>query len=93
MLVADDYKAECFSQSPAIPLLSFITLLHGFGVPIQWPKLRGGQDFDWTGFNILLRSLELGISEKRAAWIMKWFAKLETAGEAQMAELLEGAGR
>lgn len=76
MLFADDGKASIsvghFRKSiPA--LLCFMVAL---GLDIKWSKIRGGTDFQWVGYWISIRSAQIGISESRRQWAVKWLGDL-----------------
>ena len=47
------------------------------GLPFSWRKFRGGVEFCWVGFTICLkeRSLGIGISARRADWLVSWLSK------------------
>ena len=38
----------------------------------SWPKTAGGDVVTWVGFELLHSSYQLGISQRRAAWFIKW---------------------
>ena len=72
LLVADDYHLEAGGAEYRSALLVFFVLCAVVGVPLSWSKTAGGDVVSWVGFELLHRSHQLGISEKRAAWFVKW---------------------
>ena len=67
LLVADDYHLEAGGAEYRSALLVFFVLCAVVGVPLSWSKTAGGDVVSWVGFELLHRSHQLGISEKRAA--------------------------
>ena len=45
------------------------------GLPFSWRKFRGGVEFCWVGFTICLKERSLGISARRADWLVSWLSK------------------
>jgi hypothetical protein len=62
-------------------------------VPISWKKASGGLVYSWVGLEINLRDWTLGISERRAAWLLSWFDRVLADGRILMRELREALGR
>ena len=94
LLMVDDLDAEasgpCFRQAG-----SGISRVAGSrcGPPISWHKLRGGTSLQWSGFQLGLSDYSLGISENRAAWIVRWCARTREAGEVNTSAMQEAIGR
>ena len=42
------------------------------GVPFSWKKFCGGIEFAWVGFCVSIKDRALGISERRATWLVDW---------------------
>ena len=72
MLVADDFLLEssggeyCFA-------MSFFVLSSVLGVPLSWHKTLSGNTLVWVGFELLLESSKVGISQRRAEWFARWW--------------------
>ena len=64
MLVADDFKLECGGPRYGMGLIIFFVLCSTCGVPLSWSKTAGGDSLVWVGFEILLRSYSLGLSQR-----------------------------
>ena len=47
----------------------------------------------WTGFELLHRSYRLGISERRAAWLVRWTKEVADSEHVHMTKFEEGLGR
>ena len=68
-------------------LLAFFVVCVVAGVPLSWPKKASGDVVTLVGFELLQR----GISQRRAAWFIKWTrtaAEQETLHMTKFAECL-----
>ncbi len=74
-------------------LLSFIWFLVVLDVPLSWRKTTGGFTYQWVGLEIDRKSWTLGISERRAAWLLNWLSRVIAARAVLMRELREALGR
>ena len=72
LLVADDYHLDAGGKAYRAALMAFFILCAVAGVPLSWHKTAGGDTVSWIGFELLPRSHRLGISERRAAWFVRW---------------------
>ncbi|CAE7495048.1 unnamed protein product [Symbiodinium natans] len=71
LLYADDLK---FLVSGPNKYTDFWTMLVAWlmcGAPMSWKKFRGGLELDFVGFFTDYGRFELGLSEKRATWVMQ----------------------
>ena len=93
LLVADDLNQSCSGRNTDPALLVFLLLAGILQFPISWNKINGGQVLRWVGYEILLASSSVGITESRAAWASKWCLKLLTSDTVLISELEEGLGR
>ena len=93
MLVADDFMLECGGPRYRMGLIIFFVLCSMCGVPLFWSKTAGGDSLVLVGFEILLRSYSLGLSQRRAEWFVKWTTHVATARTIHMAAFEEGLGR
>ena len=93
MLVADDFMLECGGPRYRMGLVIFFVLCATCGVPLSWGKTAGGDKLIWVGFEILLRSYSLGLSQRRAEWFVKWTTQVSTTSTVHMASFEEGLGR
>ena len=92
MLVADDYLLECGGPYYRRGLVLFFVLCASLGVPLAWHKTAGGNTLIWVGFELLLRSRSIGISERRAEWFARWTDKIASSATVHMASFEEGLG-
>ena len=79
LLFADDLKLVVGGPSKHVDLW---TLLVGWllvGTPFSWKKFRGGLELDYVGFWTDYGRFQLGLSEKRAQWVIKVIDEVEAA--------------
>ena len=93
MLVADDYLLECGGRYYRRGLVLFFVLCASLGVPLAWHKTAGGDTLIWVGFELLLRSGSIGISERRAEWFARWTEKIASSATVHMASFEKRLGR
>ena len=93
MLVADDYLVECGEAAYRRGLLTFFVLCAVLGLSLTWHKTSGGDVLVWVGFELLLRSRCVGISEMRDEWFIRWTQKIADSDTVNMASFEEGLGR
>ena len=93
MVVADDYQLESGGQEYRTALVVFFVLCSTVGVPLSRAKTPGGDAVSWVGFELLHHSRHLGISQRRAEWIVKWAREFAAAETVHMARFAEGLGR
>ena len=56
-------------------------------------KTAGGDKVTWVGFELLHHTYHLGISERRAAWFVKWAEEVASSDSINTASFEEGLGR
>jgi len=93
MVLADDYKLEAAGPDFVEVLLLVVLTAEVLGFPWAWPKLRGGTDFTWVGYQHQLREHALGLSESRAAWLRGWLGSVIDARVVNVREFTAGLGR
>ena len=93
LLVADDFHLEAGGPEYRPALLAFFVVCVITGIPLSWPKTAGGDVVSWVGFELLHSSYLLGISERRAAWFVKWTRTTAEQEAVHMAKFEEGLGR
>ena len=93
LLFADDWLilsgGTMWKDGVVLPLF----MLRVLGVPISWKKVTSGLVVSWIGLEINLRDWRLGLSERRAAWIIGWLDKTISAKSVDLGELQQAAGR
>ena len=93
LLFADDWLILSGGRHFKQGLLYPIFFLQVLGVPLSWRKVQGGFTTTWIGYEIDLRGWSLGISERRSAWLLKWFDETLVAGTVRISELGQVVGR
>ena len=93
MLVADDFLLEAGGPEYRSALMAFFVLCAVSGAPLSWNKTAGGDTVSWVGFELLLRSHKLGISQRRAEWFTRWTREVAQAGHVNISTFEEGLGR
>ena len=71
LLFADDLKLIVSGPSKYLDLWMMIVAWLLVGTPFSWRKFRGGVALDYVGFWTDYSRFELGLSEKRAMWVIK----------------------
>ena len=60
---------------------------------MSWNKTSGGETVTWVGFELLHRTRQLGISQRRADWFRRWTTEVARSSSVHMAGFEEGLGR
>ncbi|OLQ03582.1 Anthranilate N-benzoyltransferase protein 2 [Symbiodinium microadriaticum] len=63
------------------------------GYPFKWPKTRGGFRVEWLGMETDYPGHQLGLSKKRADWLVEWLRDKATRGRVSAKEFSQGLGR
>lgn len=79
LLFADDLKLVVGGASKYCDLWTMLLAWIMAGTPFSWRKFRGGIALDYVGFWTDYKRFRIGLSEKRAAWVMKVINDLEAA--------------
>ena len=58
----------------------FMVCLEMIGVPFSYKKFAGGFQIEYVGFWLDYSRFELGVSEKRTGWLIRFIYDLETSG-------------
>ena len=93
LLFADDWDLAAGVANFEAAILSCIWMLVVLQVPLSWRKSRARKIYFWLGLEINRRDWMLGISERRAAWLLSWYDRVMKAGMILMRELREALGR
>ena len=93
LLFADDWCGISWGRDRDLQLIFVAYCLSIFGLPLSWGKVNGGGIFGWIGYELSLDHRTLGISERRAAWMVKWFSKALADLQVVPADLLGVLGR
>mgnify|MGYP003333509867 CR=1 FL=1 len=93
MLYSDDGWLVGRTARYEIGLIMHLLILVVLGTPLAWHKLCGGVDSEWVGYALDIGRFELGISEKRAQWVVRWCTDKARERCVRLGELREGLGR
>ena len=93
MLYSDDCWASAGGARPDRDLLLHLLVLGVVGTPLAWHKLKGGQVLEWIGYALDVSRFEIGITEKRVQWAVRWIGDKIREGRVRLGELKEGLGR
>jgi hypothetical protein len=89
LLYADDIEITMADADEREGAVMAIFIMLSLGAPFKWKKFRGGHSLDWVGFHIDNTIYSIGLSEKRAEWLVKW---METLIQEQTVEVHVFAG-
>ena len=93
LLYSDDCWATASGQYPERDLLLHLLVLCVVGTPLAWHKLHGGPVLEWIGYALDVGRFEIGVTEKRIQWAMRWIEDKVREGTVRLGELREGLGR
>eukprot|EP00973_Karenia_brevis_P024814 3419510-Karenia_brevis.AAC.1 len=62
-------------------------------MPITWRKVGGGFSYEWVGYWQDLQRFEVGISEARAQWLVRWMSDACSDNVVLVRQFVEGLGR
>ena len=93
LLYADDLESlgRTLAGRQGTPL-SYL-FLATLGYPFKWPKTRGGFRVEWLGMETDYPGHQLGLSKKRAGWLVEWLRDKATRGRVTAKEFSQGLGR
>ena len=93
MLFADDGRLTgrgSFFERQLWMAFLYLALLN---VPLSWSKVKGGVETEWVGYWLDVRTFSVGISAKRAAWLIEWLNRKLEDKVVVAREIREGLGR
>ena len=70
-----------------------LLLLDGARYPFKWSKTRGRYRVEWLGMETEYSSYRLGLTEKRAKWLVTWLREKSRAENVTAKEMAQGLGR
>ena len=79
LLFADDLKLVVGGDTKHYDLWTMLLAWIMAGTPFSWRKFRGGIALDYVGFWTDYGRFRIGLSEKRAAWVIKTISELEAS--------------
>ena len=75
LLYADDLESLATTRSKRIAIVLSYCYLTALGYPFKWSKTRGGYRVEWLGMETEYSSSRLGLTEKRANWLVAWYGR------------------
>ena len=64
-----------------------------FGFPFKWAKTWGGLRVEWLGLETEYSSYRLGLTRKRANWLVHWLREVVKSGSVTARDMSQGLGR
>ena len=93
LLYADDGLVNGRSERFDRALLLHLYILAILNTPLKWAKVRGGVQLEWIGYWLDMSRFEIGISQSRADWAIRWLGDKARERRVPLGELREGLGR
>ena len=93
LLFADDLELEAANHTEREAVVFAIYLFKILGAPFKNKKFRGGFSVEWIGLFMCNRSYAMGVSEKRANWLIKWMTTMLEEGTVGTMVFAGGLGR
>jgi len=93
LIYADDLRTQACGQWKYRELLLSLFIWVLTGTPFSWPKCKGGLAVEWVGYLLDYSRFEVGVSEARGNWLLRWGSKILLDGMVQVGCLSEGLGR
>ena len=93
LLYADDLELEAANaqEREAVVMAIFVFLI--LGSPFKNRKFRGGFAVDWIGLHICNKTYAMGISQRRAEWLIGWIETMIREGTVTTLVFAGGLGR
>ena len=76
LIFVDDIHMASGGNDRWLALWRFIALLEMVGLPFSFHKFRGGFQMDFVGFWVDYARFEIGMSERRVAWLVSFVEEL-----------------
>ena len=80
LLYADDLEAIAGDRAGRRGIVISYASLAALGFPFKWAKSCGGFVVEWVGFETAYSSFKLGLSQRRAEWLIRWCMEVATSG-------------
>ena len=93
LLYADDLEVLTIGRKGRVGGVLAFALMAALGAPFKWAKQRGGLVTEWIGLTTDYRTFAMGLSERRARWVLEWIQSLRTRKEVTYREFSAGLGR
>jgi len=93
LLYADDLETMGVGKEGRKGQVLMFVILAALGSPFKWKKQRGGMVTEWIGLTTDFGGYALGLSERRAGWLVGWMRKLCEKKLVSPREFAAGLGR
>ena len=93
LLCSDNSWAAAKGPHADRDLMLHLLVLMILGAPLAWHKLKGGVAVEWIGYALDLSRFELGVTEKRTQWAIRWIEDKIRERCVRLGEMREGLGR
>ena len=93
LLYADDLEVLAVGREGRVGAVLAFSLMAALGAPFKWAKQRGGLTSEWIGLTTDYRTFSMGLSERRAGWLIDWIGSLRLRKEVEYREFSAGLGR
>ena len=93
LLYADDLEAVAGDRAGRRGIVISYASLAALGFPFNWAKTCGGFVVEWVGFETAYSSLKLGLSQRRAEWLIRWCMEVSTSGRTTWSDFSCALGR
>ncbi len=93
LLYADDLESLATTREGRIGIVLSYSYMSAMGYPFKWAKTRGGYRVEWLGMETEYSSYRLGLTERRAAWLVGWLRDKVETGQVTATEMAQGLGR
>ena len=93
LLYADDLEVMALGRQGRIGAVLAFSLMASWGAPFKWKKQRGGFITEWVGLTTDYVSFSMGLSEKRANWVIQWIDDVVGRKEVAPREFAAALGR
>ena len=80
LLFADDLKMMAAGERKYHTIWYMLVTWLMLGTPFRWPKFRGGVCLEFVGFYMDYCKFEVGLSERRTGWIVRWIEEARKNG-------------
>ena len=93
LLYADDLGSLATTRRGRIAIVLSYCYLTALGYPLKRSKTREGYRVEWLGMEKEYSSYRLGLTEKRAGWLVAWLREKTRAGNVTAKKMVQGLGR
>ena len=93
LLYADDLELLGANQKERLSMVFALYYLALLGVPMKLEKFHGGFRVEWIGLFVDYTTYSVGLSEKRAGWLITWIHDALAAGKVGTRDFASAVGR